>query len=198
MTTHFQSITRMFTAILLTMALAFSGSVALADDDDDDDDFDDEPTAYLYEGSTADLGAATVVDEIDDLDSEDDDDDDNDWDKLGNGQDRPDGLLSTEDDIDDDLNLTVQGLVDGDYVIVVHAGESTDTPVLVAGDIEGEIKDDTLLIELQEVDASGYEGRAFIQLDDDDDDDDENDIEITVGMYPAGAVETLPSPTPAG
>ena len=198
MTTHFQSITRMFTAILLTMALAFSGSVALADDDDDDDDFDDEPTAYLYEGSTADLGAATVVDEIDDLDSEDDDDDDNDWDKLGNGQDRPDGLLSTEDDIDDDLNLTVQGLVDGDYVIVVHAGESTDTPVLVAGDIEGEIEDDTLLIELQEVDASGYEGRAFIQLDDDDDDDDENDIEITVGMYPAGSVETLPSPTPAG
>lgn len=198
MTTHFQSITRMFTAILLTMALAFSGSVALADDDDDDDDFDDEPTAYLYEGSTADLGAATVVDEIDDLDSEDDDDDDNDWDKLGNGQDRPDGLLSTEDDIDDDLNLTVQGLVDGDYVIVVHAGESTDTPVLVAGDIEGEIEDDTLLIELQEVDASGYEGRAFIQLDDDDDDDDENDIEITVGMYPAGSVEMLPSPTPAG
>lgn len=198
MTTYFQSITRMFTAILLTMALAFSGSVALADDDDDDDDFDDEPTAYLYEGSTADLGAATVVDEIDDLDSEDDDDDDNDWDKLGNGQDRPDGLLSTEDDIDDDLNLTVQGLVDGDYVIVVHAGESTDTPVLVAGDIEGEIEDDTLLIELQEVDASGYEGRAFIQLDDDDDDDDENDIEITVGMYPAGSVEMLPSPTPAG
>lgn len=198
MTTHFQSITRMFTAILLTMALAFSGSVALADDDDDDDDFDDEPTAYLYEGSTADLGAATVVDEIDDLDSEDDDDDDNDWDKLGNGQDRPDGLLSTEDDIDDDLNLTVQGLVDGDYVIVVHAGESTDTPVLVAGDIEGELEDDTLLIELQEVDASGYEGRAFIQLDDDDDDDDENDIEITVGMYSAGSVEMLPSPTPAG
>lgn len=195
MTTHLKPLTRMFTAILLTMALAFSGSVALADDDDDD--FDDEPTAYLYEGTTADLDAATVVDEIDDLDSE-DDDDDNDWDQIGNGQDRPDGLLSTEDDIDDDLNLTVQGLVDGDYVIVVHAGESTDTPILVAGDIEGELEDGTLLIELAEVEASGYEGRAFIQVDEDDDDDDENDIEITVGIYPVGSVESLPTPTPAG
>ena len=193
-----RTLSRMLSAILLTMALVFGGSVALADDDDDDNSAQGEPTAYLYEGSTADLESAVVVDEIDDLDK-DDDDDDNDWDKLGNGQPRPDGLLSTEDDLDDDLRLTVETLVDGDYMIVVHAGESTDSPVLVAGDIEGDIQAGTILIELDEIDGSGYEGRSFIHPDDDDDDDDddENELEVTVGIYPTGSVEPLDTATPA-
>lgn len=195
MPTSIRSLSRMLTAILLTMALAFSGSVALADDDDDD--VNSEPTAYLYEGTIDNIDAATVVDEIDDLDEE-DDDDDNDWNKLGDGQDRPEGLLATQDDIDDDLNLTVQSLVDGDYMIVVHADDNTDSPILAAGAIEGEIVDGAVLIQLSEIDASGHEGRAFIEPDEDDDDDNENEIEITVGIFPVGSVEPLVAPTPAG
>lgn len=198
------SLSRTLSAILLVMALAFSGSVAMADDDDDRDDSGSQgtPTAYLYEGTPADFQAATVVDEIDDLDNDDDDDDrdDSDWDKLGNGQDIPNDLISTEDDLDDDTNLTVEDLVDGVYMIVVHAGESTDTPVLVAGAVDGDIQNDSILIELDEVEGSGYEGRAFIHPDDDDDDNDddnEDEIEITVGIYATGSVEPLDAATPA-
>lgn len=189
------SLFRLTSAIMLSLALALSGSVALADDGNDDDDdrgSQGEPSAYLYEGTVAELDAAKVVDEIDDLDAE-DDDDDNDWDKISNGQDRPDGLLTTEDDLDDDHNITIDMLVSGDYMIVVHAGESTDTPILAAGNIEGEIQDGAVVIELNEIDASGYEGRASIHLDDDDDDDDDDadDVEFTVGIYPTGSVTPL-------
>lgn len=190
------SLFRLTSAIMLSLALAFGGSVALADNDDDDDDdsgSQGEPSAYLYEGTVAELDAAKVVDEIDDLDDE-DDDDDNDWDKISNGQDRPDGLLTTEDDLDDDHNITIDMLVSGDYMIVVHAGESTDTPILAAGNIDGEIQDGSVVIELSEIDASDYEGRASIHLDDDDDndeDDDADDVEITVGIYPTGSVAPL-------
>lgn len=192
MNLRFTSLSRMLSAFLLTLALTFSGSVALAEDDDDDSDLHgahSEPTAYLYEGTTSDLENATVVDEIDDLD---DDDDDSDWDKISNGQQPPEGLLITEDDLDDDAQITVESLVAGDYMIVVHAGESTDTPVLVAGDIDGTILDGTILIELEENEASGYEGRASIHPDDDDD-----EIEVTVGIYSAGSVEPLDDATPA-
>lgn len=190
------SLARMLSAIMLSLALAFSGSVALADDDDDDNGSQGEPTAYLYQGTVAELDGATVVDEIDDLDDE--DDDDNDWDKISVGQDRPEGLLSTEDDLDDDHNITIEDLVNGEYAIVVHSDESTDSPILAAGDIDGEIQDGAVVIELDEVDASGYEGRASIHLDDDDDDDDDDadEVEITVGIYPTGSVEPIGDSTP--
>ena len=51
-----------------------------------------------------------------------------------------------------------------------------------------------LLIELDEVDESGWEGRAFIHPDDDDDDD---ELEFVVGIYPAGSVDPLPESTPS-
>ena len=172
----------------LSLALALGGSTAFADYD--------EPEAYLYEGTCADLESARVVDDISDLD-EDDDDVREHWEYIGSGQDMPDGLLAEEDDVDE-IDGGVQGLVDGEYAVVVHEHESTDSAVLVCGDIEGEVQNDSLLIELDEVDGSGFEGRAFMHPDDDDDDDDDMDIEFVVGIYPAGSVDPLPEATPRG
>lgn len=169
----------------LSLALALGGSTAFADDDD--------PEAYLYEGTCADIENARVVDDINDLDDDDDDVREH-WEYISNGQDMPDGLLADEDDIDD--VGAVQDLVDGEYFIVVHEHESTDSAVLVCGDIEGDVADDSLLIELHEVDGSGWEGRAFMHPDDDDDDDDDIEIEFVVGIYPAGSVDPLPAGTP--
>lgn len=168
-------------AVGLSLALALGGSTAFADDDD--------PEAYLYEGTCAELEDARVVEDIDDLD---DDDLDEIWAYIGNDQDRPDGLLGEEDDVDD-LGNDVQVLVDGEYAVVVHEHESTSSAVLVCGDIEGDVEDGTLLIELGEVDDSGWEGRAFIHPDDDDDDD---ELEFVIGIYPAGSVDPLPVATP--
>lgn len=176
------SLVRISSVLGLSLALAFGGA-AYADDDDD-------PEAYLYEGTCADFDNARVVEDIDDLD---DDDLDEIWAMIGNGQDMPDGLLGEEDDVDD-IGNDVQVLVDGDYAVVVHEHESRDSTVLVCGDIEGEVQDGTILIELDEVDESGWEGRAFIHPDDDDDDD---ELEFVVGIYPAGSVDPLPESTPS-
>lgn len=176
------SFARVAGALGLSLALAVGGT-AYADDYDD-------PKAYLYEGTCAEFADARVVDDIDDLE---DDDLNEIWAYIGNGQDMPDGLLGEEDDVDD-VGNDVQVLVDGDYAVVVHEFESTRSDVLVCGDIKGEVVDGTILIELDEVDASGWEGRAFIHPDDDDDDD---ELEFVVGIYPAGSVDPLPAATPA-
>lgn len=179
---HF-SLPKLAGAAGLSIALALGGSAALADDDD--------PTAYLYEGTCADISEASVVDEIDDLE---DDDLDDIWGAIGNDQDQPDDLVGTEDDIDD-LN-DVQELVDGDYTVVVHESESRTSAILVCGDVEGEVQDGKLLIQLNEHDESGFEGRTLIQPDDEDDDDDD-ELEFIVGMFPSGEVEPLPASAPA-
>ena len=179
-------------AVGLSIALSLGGATAFADDDD--------PTAYLYQGTCADLATATVVDEIDDLDADDEEDV---WALIGMDQDMPDGLLVTDADIDDLED--VQALVDGEYAIVVHQTEDTSSAVLVCGDITGDVKDDSILIELDEVEGSTREGRALVHLDhddanhdDDDHDDDDHELEFAVGIYPAGTVDRLPEPTPAG
>ncbi len=188
-------IKRIAGTIGLSMALALGAAPAFADDDDD-------PTAYLYSGTCADLANATVVDEIDDLD-DDNDDLTHVWELIGNGQDRPDGLLGTEDDVDD--VESVQAVADGEYFVAVHQGEDTSSAVLVCGDLSGTVENDTLLASLDEVEGSGFEGRVLVHMDidnddddDDDDDRDDDDVEFSVGMYPAGSVEPLASPTPAG
>lgn len=179
-------------AIGLSLALSLGGSTAFATDDD--------PTAYVYRGTCADLATATVLDEIDDLDTDDVSDV---WALIGMDQDMPDGLLVTDDDIDDLED--VQALVDGEYAIVVHETDDTTSAVLVCGDIAGDVKDDSILVELDEVEGSTWEGRALVHLDRDDDShddddhgDDDHELEFAVGIYPAGTVDRLPKPTPAG
>lgn len=184
---HFKlkAMPRIVGAVGLSLALSLGASTAFADDD--------EPNAYLYEGTCAELEAATVVDDITDLDDDDDDVREH-WEFIGNGQEMPDGLLAEEDDVDD-IDNGVQGLVDGEYAVVVHETESRDSAVLVCGDIDGDVENESLLIELDEVDGSGFEGRAFMHPDDDDDHDD-IDIEFVVGIYPAGSVDPLQESTP--
>jgi len=169
----------------LSLALSLGAAPAFADDDDD-------PTAYLYSGTCADFAAATLVDEIDDLD-DDDDDVEEVWERIGNGQDRPAGLLATEDDVDD--VDSIQDVTNGEYFVAVHEHEDTSSAVLVCGDLAGAVENDTLLVSLDEYEGSGFEGRVMVHMDDDDDDD---DVEFSVGIYPAGSVEPLASPTPAG
>lgn len=192
MHSRLQHLPRFAGAVGLSLALSLGGLSAFADDDD--------PTAYLYEGTCADLATATMVDEIDDLDTDDEVDV---WALIGMDQDMPDGLLVTEDDVDD-LD-SVQTLVDGEYAVVVHQTDDISSAVLVCGDIGGEVKDDSILVELDEVESSTWEGRALVRFDHDDDnhdDDDHNDddheLEFAVGIYPAGTVDPLPEPTPAG
>ncbi len=173
---------RLIGAAALSLSLALTGATAFADDDD--------PTAYLYDGTCDGIADAKIVDEIDGLDKE---DADKVWALIGNDQDQPDDLIGTEDDIDD-LN-DVQNLVDGDYAVVVNETESRTSAMLVCGDVEGEVTDGKLLIELGEVDGSGFEGRTLIQPDDEDSDDDD-ELEFAVGMYPAGEVDSLTESTP--
>jgi predicted nucleic acid-binding Zn-ribbon protein len=174
-----------------SLALSLGATPAFADNDDD-------PTAYLYSGTCADFASATVVDEINDLDTNDDDVAEI-WERISNGQDQPDGFLATEDDVDD--VDTVQAVADGEYFVAVHQVEDTSSAVMVCGDLSGTVEDDTLLASLEEVDGSGFEGRVLVHVDmvnNDGDDRDDDDVEFSVGTYPAGSVEPLVTPTPAG
>ncbi len=149
---------------------------------DDDDDFDDgEFAAYIYEGTVDNYGDRPIED-IDDLDSLWDDDDGDDvhevWGRIGGGEPAPNPLWGEDDE---DIDFSIEQLMAAPHVLVVHEGESYDTPVVAIGAIEGELgADGTLLIDLDEVDNSGYEGRAYFEPDDDDDDD---EAEVTVGIW---------------
>lgn len=171
--------------MLSVVALATMGfaSPALADDDDDI-----EFGAYIYEGTVDDYGDRPI-EEVGELESvrDDDDDDDDDvreiWGRIGDDDPAPDPLYGEDDE---DIDLTIEQLTSEPHVLVVHADEDHDSPVIAIGAIEGEIGEDgTLLIDLEEVDGSGYEGRAYFEPDDDDDDE----TEVTIGIWevqPAG------------
>ncbi len=200
MSTRLSMLLRTLAVGLLAMLLL--ATPALADDDDDDDDDDDghqhgASTAVAGSGDDDRFGAfiregtcdqpGNVVEDIDELDDDDRDDDrdddDDDWQKLGGDAPRPDVFFSEEEDIDQ----TIDELTGGAFIVTVHEGESSDSPVIVCGEIAGEAESDgTLLIDLDEVDGSGFEGRAHFGPDDDDDDDD--DFEVTVGIWEAGAL----------
>lgn len=105
--------------------------------------------------------------------------------------------MTAEHEIDDDHHLTVQTLVDDEYMIVVHADDNPDCTVLATGIIEGMVQDLAILVDIAEMNASGFEGRAFIEPEDE---VDINALEIPVGIYPIGFVAPvhLSEPTPRG
>lgn len=202
----------------LALGWIASGRGALADDSNDDRSSGDRFTAFIYAGTVDALDTATVVTEIDDLEMEDherENDDRNEgnrdrdrkqdqyWSVLGEGQDVPDELYTGDEDLDRDIDLDL--LTAKPHLVVVREGDATDAPVIAAGAIEGEITaDGTLLIQLDEVDGSGYEGRAWFgpdrEEDDDDDkqDDDQDELEVVVGVFPTGSVSPLDAGTPRG
>lgn len=180
--------------VIALMAAAFAMPVTAQDDDEEDDDTkgDDvvaeatEFGVYIYEGTVDDFGEKPV-DEAGALEllSEDDDDPDDEteeiWRAIGDDGERPEPFYGD----DTGTSLTLDDLTGAPHVLVVHAGEEANEPVIAAGAIEGEVEDGTLVIDLQPVDESGYEGRAFFGPNDDDDDDtgqeDPGDVEDPSG-----------------
>jgi hypothetical protein len=166
--------------LLSVVALATFAFVAPALADDDDDT---EFGAYIYQGTVDDYGDRPV-DDAGELDLVRDDDDDDDvaeiWNLIGDGNPAPDPLYGEDDE---DIDLTIDELTSEPHVLVVHADEDRTSPVIAIGAIEGEVgSDGSLLIDLDEVNDSGLEGRALFRPDDDDDDDDDP-TEVTIGVW---------------
>ena len=192
-----------FAARTLVAGSLLLGSVAAAPAvlADDHDDHDDRFGTYIYAGTIDDLDNATVVEDIDELEMDDDDDRDEYWAVLGNGQDLPDELYTGDEDLDDDIDL--ETLTGEPHLVVVHETDDRDSAIVAVGVIEGEISaEGTLLIQLDEQDGSGWEGRAWfgpdMDDDDDDDDDDSDELDVVVGVNPAGSVEPLGTPDARG
>lgn len=200
-TDRFRAAARALVAGSVLLGSAVAAPAVLADDHDDDDD---RFGTYIYSGSIDDIENATVVEDIDELERDDDDDLDEYWGVLGDGQDMPDELYIGDEDLDDDIDLDT--LTGEPHLVVVHETDDRDSAIVAVGVIEGEVTDDgTLLIQLDEHEGSGWEGRAWFgpELDDDDDDDDDRDddndeLDVVVGVYPAGTVEPLGTPEPIG
>jgi hypothetical protein len=171
---------------VLALAMFAFATPVLADDDNDIDD-DRELGAYVYEGTVESYGDRPVeeVGELESIQDDDDDDIDDVWGVIGGGEPVPNPLWGEDDE---DIDLTIEQLTAAPHVLVVHAGESPSTPVVAIGAIEAELNEEgTLLIDLDEVDNSGFEGRAHFapDLDDDDDDgdDDRDETDVTVGIW---------------
>ncbi len=159
------SLIRLFGVMLLAL-LAFASPAAA--DDHDDDEFG----SYVHEGTCDALG--NKVDDIEDLEQ---DDEDEIWAVIGQDGDQPDALWGEDDDVD----MSLDELMSGEYVVTVHEDDDSDSAVIACGDISGDLDDQGgLLINLDEVDGSRYEGRAYLIPDDDDDDD---DTDITLGVW---------------
>jgi len=152
----------------------------------DDDDFG----AYLYETSCDELDTDDIIADVGDLDDESQDSEE--WQRLGQGADFPSEFYAEDDGIDEIDSM--DDLTSGTYAVAAHAEDSEDADVIACGDVQGEVQNDQLLIELDEVNDSGYAGRAHFAPADD---EDEN-IEVTTGIWPAGEVGSLgiPEATP--
>jgi hypothetical protein len=185
---------RTLVASSLILGSAIAAPSVIADDHDDDDD---RFGTYIYAGTIDDLENARVVEDIDELERDDDDDLEEHWRLLGDGQDMPDDLYTGDEDLDDDIDL--ETLTSEPHMVVVHETEDRDSAIVAVGVIEGEITGDgTLLIQLDEYESSGWEGRAWFGPEDYDDDDDDDELEVVVGVYPAGSVDPLGTPEAVG
>lgn len=190
----FRAAARTLVAGSLLLGSAVAAPAVIADDHDDDDD---RFGTYIYAGTIDAIDDATVVEDIDELERDDDDDLDEAWQRLGDGQDMPDELYIGNEDLDDDLDM--DALTGEPHMIVVHESDDRDSDIVAVGMIEGTMGDDgSLLIQLDEYEDSSWEGRAWIGQDDEDDDDDEDELDVVVGVYPAGSVEPLGTPEAIG
>jgi hypothetical protein len=179
-----------FAGSLLLGSVAMTAPAAFADDDDDDDRYG----AYIYTGTVDALDDATVLDDIGELER--DDDTESHWEILGGGQPMPEDLSTEDEDLDDDISL--EDLQAEPHLVVVHEEEDRDSPIIAIGVIEGEIDENGgILIQLDEFEGSGFEGRAWVGPKRDDDDDDD-DLDTIVGIFPAGEVEPLGTPETVG
>lgn len=221
MTTRLTILLRMLGVALLAVLLLATPAMAQDDNDDDDDghqhstetmtDDDDDDRDGDHHGTAtagsnddsfgAFIRAGTceapgdVVEDIGDLENDEDDA----WRVIGGDDPAPEVVY----DEDEDIGQTIDELTGGEFVVTIHERENPDSTMIACGAITGEVDaDGTLLIDLDEVDDSGFEGRAHFgpddaDADDDHDDDDHDDkgnadqTEVTVGVWevaPAGGV----------
>ena len=194
------SIIRILAIAMLAMAAFATPAYAQdAEEEDDDTQGDDvvaeatEFVANIYEGTVDDfsqepVGEAAVLELLSENDDDPDDQIEEIWRAISSDDETPPGVFYGDDG---DTDLTVEELASEPHVLVIHAGEDANEPVIAAGDIEGDVGEGgILIIDLQEVDGSGYEGRAFFGPDDDSGDasgqEDSGDVEQVVGGEAGG------------
>lgn len=153
----------------------------------------DEFGAFLYAAACEDLDSDAVIEDIGDVELvKESDAIDEYWAVLGMDQDSPSRLYAEAEDIED---LTLDNLLASPHSIAVHETDDKDERVVACGDVTGAPALGTLMIVLREVDESGYEGRGYLAPDNDDDEE----VQVLLGIWPAGEVVPLgtPMPTPA-
>lgn len=193
MTTRLTMLPRTLGVALL--AILMLATPAMADDDDHDDDHHGTATVTATAGGHAELGAfirngscdqpGDVVEDVGDLEPE-----DSVWRVIGDDAPKPDVVYGE----DEDVHQTVDDLTGGDFVVTIHERDDANSAVIACGEISGTVGDDgTLTIDLDEVDGSGFSGRAHFAPEQDDDGD---ETEVTVGVWQGGSA--TPEATPGG
>ncbi len=184
MNTRLTTLARMLAvALLASLMLA---TPALAHDDHDDDDHHDGTSTATAASGHDELGAfirkgscdkpGDVVGDIGDLEPGEDDI----WSRVGQGEQEPDVVYGEDEDVD----MTIDALTSADHVITIHERDDASSAVIACGAISGDVHGDgTLMIDLDEVDDSGFQGRAHFDPEHNDDDE----TEITVGVWEAQA-----------
>lgn len=75
----------------------------------------------------------------------------------------------------------------GTYSIAAHSSDSPDANVVACGDMTGFAQNGTLLVQLSEVNSSGYEGRAALH-------DENGGVTVTIGVFSTGQAQPLGTP----
>lgn len=174
---------------LLLIASAAVMAPSLVAQDDDSNAYQ----AYFYPGTVAEIETATEIGHIGDLEAEVDLNEDQAlWARISMGQDMPDELCCEDEDLLSDISFDV--LFTHPNLIVVHASDDRESPIVAVGQIEGTVDGmGGVLIQLDEYDGSGLEGRAWMGPETTNDDN-QYEVEIVVAIYPAGDVEPLETP----
>lgn len=166
------------TGVLTTFALLGLAFAGAASAQGNQGDFG----AYIYEG-TCDQPSANALDDVGDLDP-----DESVWMVVGNGEPTPETVFGE----DEGISAAVQDLTGSDHVLIVRASDDQSAPVIACGAITGEVDSNgELLVQLDEVEGSGFQGRAHFGPNKDDDDE---PTEVTVAIW---ASSGTPASTPA-
>lgn len=156
-------------------------------------------SAALFEGSCTRLATDDVVKELGTLVTE--GNETHWWDRLLRNPDRPEENVGATEEKDLDVDkhfpthfqavdtklpgMTLGDLTKREHAVAIIETEPKGTSVAACGDITGREKKGTLRFDLEEVDTSGFEGRAWLGST-----EDTHELEITVGVWTAGEVLT--------
>ncbi|HRA47501.1 MAG TPA: hypothetical protein PK819_05465 [Thermomicrobiales bacterium] len=155
-----------------------------------DDHLGPEYGAYINVGTCEEISDQVVAD-IGDLEK-----DEHVWKVVGQGlKIKPDPIYGEDEEIDQ----TIEELTASDHVVVIRADDDVTAAVIACGAISGKADaKGELMVALDEVDDSGFEGRAHFGPNHDD--DDHEPVEVTTGVWKVGAAGTpvaSPEATPS-